>query len=105
MLLEIEKTEEPRGLRLSGELDASNVDQLSAALESEIAQGGDVTLGLAGLAFMDSSGIQAVVKAARDLGDRGTLILLQPGNAVRRLRDLIPITQLHNVEVHDGSES
>lgn len=103
MLLQIEKTEEPKGLRLTGELDASNVEQLGAALRPDIDAGGDVVLDLSGLRFMDSSGIQVVVRAARDLEGRGNLILLQPGDAVRRLLELIPISRLENVEIRADS--
>ena len=106
MLLRIEKIEDPLGFRLIGELDASNVDQLSAALKPAIETGGDIRLDLTELGFMDSSGIQAVVRAARDLEERGNLILMQPGDVVRRLLELIPITRLTNVEVvQDASGS
>ena len=101
MLLQIEKTESPRGLRLVGELDASNVDQLSQAIAPEIAEGGDLTLDLAGLAFMDSTGIQVIVRTAQNLGERGTLVLVSPGSLVRRILELIPVDRLENVRLED----
>ena len=101
MLLQIEKTESPRGLRLVGELDASNVDQLSEAIAPEIAEGGDLTLDLAGLAFMDSTGIQVIVRTAQNLGERGTLVLVSPGSLVRRILELIPVDRLENVRLED----
>jgi anti-anti-sigma factor len=101
MLLTVERTAEPRGFRLVGELDASNVGMLSGALEREVNQGGDLTLDLAGLAFMDSSGIQVLIKTAQDLGQQGRLILLSPGDLVRRILSLIPMEKLANVEVID----
>ena len=104
MLLEIEKTQEPRGFRLTGELDASNVTDLSAALEPEIQAGGDLTLDVSELRFMDSSGIQVVVRAARGLGERGNLVLLHPTDVVRRLLELIPVARLDNVEVRERPE-
>jgi anti-anti-sigma factor len=101
MLLQIERTESPRGFRLVGELDASNVAQLSEALEPELESGGDVTLDLAGLAFMDSSGIQVLVRAAQSLDTRGSLTLVSPGSLVRRLLELIPVERLDNVRIVD----
>ena len=101
MLLQIEKTESPRGLRLVGELDASNVDQLSEAIAPEIAEGGDLTLDLAGLAFMDSTGIQVIVRTAQNLGERGTLVLVSPGSLVRRILELIPVERLENVRLEE----
>jgi anti-anti-sigma factor len=104
MLLQIEKTDDPRGFRLVGELDASNVDSVSEAVEPDIRQGGDLTLDLAGLAFMDSTGIQVLVRTARSLDGRGRLILVSPGSLVRRILDLIPVEKLDNVSVVDEGE-
>jgi anti-anti-sigma factor len=99
MLLDIEKTDAPRGFRLVGELDASNVTSLSEALQPEIDRGGDLTLDLAGLAFMDSTGIQVLVRTAQGLEGRGDLILVSPGNLVRRILELIPVQKLDNVRI------
>ncbi|MFL5798957.1 MAG: STAS domain-containing protein [Actinomycetota bacterium] len=99
MLLDIEKTDSPRGFRLVGELDASNVAALSDSLKPEIDRGGDLTLDLAGLAFMDSTGIQVLVRTAQGLEGRGNLILVSPGSLVRRILELIPVQKLDNVEI------
>lgn len=99
MLLDIERTEAPRGFRLIGELDASNVSSLSEALQPEIDRGGDLTLDLAGLAFMDSTGIQVLVRTAQGLEGRGNLILVSPGSLVRRILELIPVQKLDNVQI------
>jgi anti-anti-sigma factor len=99
MLLDIEKTDSPRGFRLVGELDASNVTSLSDALKPEIDRGGDLTLDLAGLAFMDSTGIQVLVRTAQGLEGRGNLILVSPGTLVRRILELIPVQKLDNVAI------
>jgi anti-anti-sigma factor len=101
MLLTVERTDQPRGFRLVGELDASNVGMLSDALHREVGQGGDLTLDLGGLAFMDSSGIQVLIKTAQDLSDQGRLILRSPGDLVRRILSLIPMDKLTNVEIVD----
>jgi anti-sigma B factor antagonist len=101
VLLRIEKTESPRGLRLVGELDASNIEQLSDALAPDLAEGGDLTLDLAGLAFMDSTGIQVLVRSAQELDGRGTLVLLSPGSLVRRILELIPVERLDNVRIEE----
>ena len=101
LLLQVERVEDPRGFRLVGELDASNVGVLSDALTRELDKGGDLTLDLAGLAFMDSSGIQALIRAAQQLLGQGRLILRSPGDLVRRILSLIPMDKLANVEVID----
>ena len=94
LLLQVERVEDPRGFRLVGELDASNVGVLSDALGRELDKGGDLTLDLSGLAFMDSSGIQALIRAAQGLAGDGKLILRQPGDLVRRILSLIPMDKL-----------
>ena len=104
MLLDIERTDAPRGFRLVGELDASNVTSLSDALQPEIDRGGDLTLDLAGLAFMDSTGIQVLVRTAQGLEGRGNLILLSPGTLVRRILELIPVQKLDNVRIQGDEE-
>jgi anti-anti-sigma factor len=104
MLLQIERTESPRGFRLLGELDASNAAQLWAAIEPELDQSGDLTLDLTGLAFMDSSGIQILVNTAQGLADEANLILVSPGSLVRRLLNLIPVDRLENVRVVGNEE-
>ena len=104
MLLQIDKVESGRGFRLVGELDASNVGELRDVLDPVVAEGGDLTLDLGGLAFMDSSGIQILVSTAQGLGDRGNLVLLSPGPLVRRLLSLIPVERLENVRI-EGEET
>lgn len=104
LLLQVEQIDDPRGFRLVGELDASNVKELSDALSREIEKGGDLTLDLGGLAFMDSSGIQALIKAAQGLAPSGRLILRSPGDLVRRILSLVPIDKLSNVEITDEDE-
>jgi len=101
MLLEIEKTDQPRGFRVAGELDASNASTLSEAIDPEVAIGGDLTLDLAGLAFMDSTGIQVLVRTAQGLEGRGNLILVSPGQVVKRILELIPVEKLENVEIRE----
>ena len=104
MLLDIEKTDAPKGFRLIGELDASNVASLSQPLQPEIDRGGEHTLDLAGLAFMDSTGIQVLVRTAQGLEGRGDLILVSPGSLVRRILELIPVQKLDNVRIVGDEE-
>jgi len=99
MLLQLARTTEPRGFRLVGEIDLSNVSTLSQALAHEIEIGGDLTLDLAGLVFMDSTGIQVIIQTARQLEGRGRLILLEPGDLVRRTLERVRLGQLSNVEI------
>jgi anti-anti-sigma factor len=99
MLLQLARTTEPRGFRLVGEIDLSNASTLASALEREIERGGDIVLDLAGLVFMDSTGIQVIIQAARGLEGRGRLVLLDPGDLVRRTLERVQVGRLSNVDI------
>jgi anti-anti-sigma factor len=97
--LRVSRTREPRGLRVSGEVDASNAVQLARALAAETAHGGDVTLDLADVAFLDSTGLEHLIRAARDLEGTGRLILVSPQDPIRRLFELVLLDRRSNVEI------
>jgi anti-anti-sigma factor len=99
MLLQLARTTAPRGFRLVGEIDLSNASTLASALEREVEAGGDIILDLAGLVFMDSTGIQVLIQTARRLEGRGRLILVDPGDLVRRTLERVQVGRLSNVDV------
>jgi len=101
MPLRIMQSADASGLRLVGELDISNVSTLAEAMRADIERGGDVVLDIGGLAFMDSSGIQLLIKTSRELEGRGRLRLISPGELVRRTLALVPVERLGNVEIVD----
>ena len=89
-------------LDLSGAVtlgDGSNA--LRAALNDLISRSQKkILLNLAGLTFIDSSGIRELMAAYHALGQNGGRIKLL--NPMRRIRDLLQITNLHKVfEIHD----
>ena len=100
--LEITSTGSPRGFRLEGELDVSTAPSLVETLEPELREGGDLTLDLEDLSFMDSVGLLTIITAARRLLSRGNLILLHPGNLVRSLLQLgVGMNKIPNLVVVD----
>jgi anti-anti-sigma factor len=62
------------GVILSGELDMANAADFQAALKDLLPVGGPVSVEMRELRFMDSSGIQAIIAAARAAPD--TCIIL-----------------------------
>ena len=83
----IEASREPAGrvvLALSGELDLVTEPQLAAALDE--AAGQPVRIDLSELAFMDSTGLRALLAAAREVPGLELTGPLQP--PVRRLLEL-----------------
>ena len=97
--LEIEPTENPVGFRVGGDLDVSNVDRLADALETSVQGGGDVTIDLRAVRFVDSTGLQLLMRAARGLEGRGRLILVSPQPRVRLLFDYVLLDRRANVEI------
>jgi anti-anti-sigma factor len=102
MRLTVTEMESPRGLRLSGELDMSTARELSRSLDPRLEDGGDVTLDMAGLTFMDSTGLQVLIRSALMIDGKGRLILQSPTTIVRSILELaIRTDKLANLVVQD----
>jgi len=97
--LDIEPTEDPEGFRVGGDLDVSTVGALADALEPAVEGGGDLTLHLGAVRFVDSTGLQLLMQAARRLEGRGRLILVSPQPRVRLLFDYVLLDRRANVEI------
>ncbi len=94
----------PRGLRLSGELDVETVESLEAALAPFVGDGREITLDLSELPFMDSMGVNAILRTAMKMEGRGRLVLRSPTTLVRNIfRVALGMHQLPNVDIDDAS--
>lgn len=71
-------------LHLEGEIDLAVADQLSEALREAMASGVAV-VDLSAVTFIDSTGLHAIVSAARSLNGQGPLVLTRPSRSVARL--------------------
>jgi anti-anti-sigma factor len=92
MPLQFGSSEASRTLSVAGELDLATADELAARLEKEGRGEGDLTLDLAELSFVDSTGIRALIRAADGMAGRGRLILRDPSPAVRRVLELMGLS-------------
>jgi anti-anti-sigma factor len=84
-LLRVVPLEDSAGLRLSGEIDRSNIAELSAALESALRDDEDLHLDLAGVRYADVAAVRLLVHTARRLRNGSRLVLLDPGPLVRAI--------------------
>jgi anti-anti-sigma factor len=86
-------------LELRGELDMSGTDRLRLALEqAEEPPSGLLVLDLSMLDFIDSTGLEVLLRAARRAHDSGRrLIVARPSRYVRRLLELTAIDQALDV--------
>lgn len=83
-------------IRLLGELDISNVEQLRSAVGAATASApAELTFQLDSLRFIDSAGISVLLRAARE----GTRVrLLDPTKAVRRVIELTGLSEVLEIE-------
>jgi anti-anti-sigma factor len=82
-----------RSVHLHGELDAATVEDLRSVLVPLVGSDGDIEIDLSDLAFMDSSGLHVLLRAAAGLGDRGKLRIRGAVGNVRRLLDLSGVAE------------
>jgi anti-anti-sigma factor len=102
MRLIVTEMDSSRELRLAGELDMSTIRELSRFLDPKLVEGGDVVLDIADLQFMDSTGLQVLIRSALSLDGRGKVILRAPGNLVRSILDLaIRTDKIPNLVIED----
>jgi anti-anti-sigma factor len=94
-------TTTPRGFRLEGEIDLSNAATLGDLLKPAVEAGGDLTIDLSGVAFMDSTAIQVMLKAAKQISGRGRLVLYHPGSLVSNVLRLIKAERLPGIVIQD----
>ena len=85
---------------LSGEIDAATVGRLEACLDAVVRGGArTVTIGLAGVTFMDSSGINAILELRRRLGPGGRVHLRNCSASIRRVCDITGVTDDESIIV------
>jgi anti-sigma B factor antagonist len=82
-------------VRVSGEIDASTAPTLAATLDRVIAAGATaIAVDLGAVDFIDSTGLTTLIAARTQLDGRGTLTVVSPSDAVRRLLDLTGLDEL-----------
>ena len=90
------------GLVVSGEVDASNVARLVGSLTPLPGESGEVTLDMSGVAFMDSSGLRALIDAHRRAEQSlRRLMITNPSRIVLRLIDLSGLRDVLHVSQED----
>jgi anti-anti-sigma factor len=93
-----EITPDGHGFILSGELDMANAASFAAALKEALPVGGPCTVDMRKLEFMDSSGIQAIIVAAR-LAPETCIVLHGVHDQVQKVVELTGIDKVTNLHV------
>src|ERR1700743_1394073 len=76
-LLPICRQYAPPGIRIAGELDFQAAEPLGLALAEAIRLGGDITVNMSALAFIDAHCTLLICDAARSAASQGRLVTLQ----------------------------
>lgn len=85
-------------LALRGDVDAHTAGQLEASLV-DVRDFAEVRLDMAGVTFLDSSGLRVVIAAHKRLADEGhELVLRSPSEVVGRLLDITGLREHLRVE-------
>ena len=88
-------------VELAGELEVVSVDEFSVRM-ADLAGGGrsHVVIDVGGITFIDSSGINAIIRAVRSIEERGGIAVVAAPSAVAqrvfaitRLPQLVPVEQ------------
>ncbi|MFB9909122.1 MEDS domain-containing protein [Allokutzneria oryzae] len=104
-LLRTDKLRGRTGLRLSGEINRSNLAELSAALESSIQDDNDLHLDLADLHYADVAAVRLLVQTADGLPEGRRIVLSSPGPIVKAILRIYDWDQLPTVRLLEGSET
>jgi anti-sigma B factor antagonist len=75
-----------------GELDLAAAPALRTTLDEALEYGGDVEVDMRGCGFVDSTGIAAMVGAARQLAERGSALHVK--GAQERVRNIFELAGL-----------
>ena len=102
--LVITQSSRPVGLRLNGEVDASNVEAVSSVLNTTLRthDGADVHVDLSGLEFSDVSGIRALVAAAEQVDGSRRLILYGLPPLMTKVMDVVGWTDLPALTISES---
>ena len=97
----IRRTTAPDGLRITGVIDAFNVDSFARSLDSSLAGEGDLHVDLSRLEFSDVSGIRALVAAAERLDGRRRLVLEGLAPQLQTVMTVVGWAELPSLVIED----
>ena len=84
---------------VAGDIDLGSAPVVRDRLHGLAATGAGVVVDLAGVTFIDSSGIHALLLSARAIDAAGgTLVVASPSPAVRRLLELVKADEIVPIE-------
>ena len=98
-MLTIEPSTAPGTVRPQGEIDMATAAMFSEALEEAASSGEQLVVDMAGVTFIDSSGLHVLMKAAVSLNGRAPLVLSNVPPPLGRLLTIVGMDALPSIEV------
>jgi anti-sigma B factor antagonist len=98
--LEIEPIQD--GLRITGEVDLSNIERFSQEVGEAARPGQLLVLDLSECDYLGSEAIGVLIEAWKQVRDGGRLVLRSPRPTMRRVLDLAGLGKFPDVEISDG---
>ena len=83
---------------LNGELDMATVPIMDIAIVDAVARGGPISMDLTDITFLDSTGLGAILKAAKDLPS-GCIVLHGVHDGVHKVTGLMGVDMEANIHV------
>jgi anti-anti-sigma factor len=105
-LLVVRRTFRPPGLRLMGQVDATNVEGLQNALDQSLQADGQnpvLHLDLSRLEFLDESGIRAIVRTAEQADGKFLLVLHGLPPQMTHVIDVVGWSNLPSLDISEKS--
>jgi anti-anti-sigma factor len=100
MMFDVQPAPDGRALRLIGELDLSTVDHFLRRVEDRLGEGrGDLVLDASALAFIDSTGVKALVDIATRLGADREVVVVGPSAPAARALELLSASSFPNLVI------
>jgi anti-sigma B factor antagonist len=87
---------------LSGDFDLTGVDTFTESIAATLDGDDAVVLDLTDLAFIDSSGVHAIVALAERVGGRG-FVLRNPRGAVAKVFSIVRLEDIPGIEIEGRS--
>jgi anti-sigma B factor antagonist len=91
-------TPDGHGFIVSGELDLANAREFAAAFREALPVGGPCTVDMRPLTFLDSSGIQTIVAAAK-LAPNACIVLHGVHDEVQKVVEMTGVAAMPNLHV------
>ena len=98
-LLTVHVREEPPTIKLDGEVDLSTVEEFRSAIDQLLAKGHGLTVDLADVSFIDSTGLGLICETAVKMNGAGPLVLKNPSQVARMVLEIFGVSRISSLKI------